>query len=1344
MNKRTGIFIIFSTLICLLFSLLHSELVINLLNPTPGNIQLFETAEQLFLFSGYDDDGDTLYYNWELDSVSVATDSTYNFTTDYASAGIYALSLAVRDSLISSADTTFNWTIEVLDVDQPIVVDSLFPAPGILEITETDSIQFYFSGYDPDGNTLSYEWLIDTTLVATDSVYTFLTDYTSAGTYDLIFNVSDNFSRNDTTFSWQINVADVDQPIVVDTLYPAPDSLTLQEFDQIEFVFSGYDPDGNELIFTWELDSVLVSSDSIYTFSTDHTSEGIYDLALFVNDGFASRDSAAFFWQLTVQNLTTLLVPEHFTEIQSALEAAVSGDTILVSPGIYSENINFSGKNIYLSSLYYLYRDSTLIDSTIIDGSGLGPVVTFNSGEDSTAVLNGFTLQNGLAANGGGIYCEATSPVLSNLKVKENEASSRGGGIYCLNSEAIITACEIMNNSAFIGAGAEFYNSDCQIINSTISENVAAIIGGGLESYNSRVAVYNTVISGNSSSDLDGGGIAGYNNSELTVVHSVIAQNSASYGGGIALHNTDFVLLNSIVSNNTNYGLYFENGSLAVSYSSFWQNSLADFYNCGPDIGKNVTVNANNDSCDVFYNIQLDPNFSDPFNADFSLQDISLCIGAGDTLSFPLFDIINQARPAPWNSKPDLGAYENGLGIPVDSVPIIAEYFPLADTLVINETDSLNFYASAYDPNGREVFYSWQLDSLQVATDSAYTFYTDYFSAGRHRLDLTVTDSTDFTRADTTHTWIIDVIDVDQEIVINYLEPAAGDTTIVESDNITFEFSGYDPDLNDLIYLWEIDSIEAGSDSAYTFNTDFTSSGVYVLELTVSDGFDSRNTLNYRWDITVENVTTFHVPELVSTIQGAINVAVDGDTVLVHAGHYYEILNFLGKKITVGSLFFTTNDTSYIAQTTIDGSNQTNRSLVTFNNQEDSASVLTGFRLINGSGFNGTGGGIRCEAESSPRLQHLLITENSSYTGGGIYCSNSSNPEFINCIIRGNLAFEGGGLYANQNSSPVFINCLFHNNSGLSQGGAVKVSNAAPEFIHNTISANDCLEGAAFYLSGNAQPEVMNSIIWNNTAAEIVTADTLSGLNITYSIISPGWSGEGNMEIDPLFIDPANGNFICSDYSYAIGSGTPAAGITFDFNNAGRPFPSGSSPDLGIYEHVRAVPIDGPIIINEVSPSPGNVTLNETDSLEFYVTGYDFNGAALEYSWMLDTDEVSIDSNFVFKTDLESAGDYFLMVTITDNYDFRQGERSQIAFTWSITVNDVTPPEVPENIVITTIGDTVQICWEPVTDAVAYIVYSADTPEGDYTEDLSGTFNDTCWSSLIEDTRKFFKVTAIK
>jgi len=84
-----------------------------------------------------------------------------------------------------------------------------------------------------------------------------------------------------------------------------------------------------------------------------------------------------------------------------------------------------------------------------------------------------------------------------------------------------------------------------------------------------------------------------------------------------------------------------------------------------------------------------------------------------------------------------------------------------------------------------------------------------------------------------------------------------------------------------------------------------------------------------------------------STIQGAINCAYENDTILVAPGTYVENINYNGKNIVVSSLFLTTQDTSYISQTIIDG-NQ-NGSVVTFENGEDSTAFLTGFTIKNGN-----------------------------------------------------------------------------------------------------------------------------------------------------------------------------------------------------------------------------------------------------------------------------------------------------------------------------------------------------------------------------------------------------------
>ena len=94
-------------------------------------------------------------------------------------------------------------------------------------------------------------------------------------------------------------------------------------------------------------------------------------------------------------NADTIHVPDDYSSIQSAIEVSFDGDLIIVQPGIYVENLNFSGKAITLGSLFYTTQDTSYISQTIIDGNQNGSVITFNNEEDSTAVLTGFSISNG-------------------------------------------------------------------------------------------------------------------------------------------------------------------------------------------------------------------------------------------------------------------------------------------------------------------------------------------------------------------------------------------------------------------------------------------------------------------------------------------------------------------------------------------------------------------------------------------------------------------------------------------------------------------------------------------------------------------------------------------------------------------------------------------------------------------------------------------------------------------------------------------------------------------------------------------------------------------------------------
>ncbi|MCP4580549.1 MAG: T9SS type A sorting domain-containing protein [candidate division Zixibacteria bacterium] len=367
-----------------------------------------------------------------------------------------------------------------------------------------------------------------------------------------------------------------------------------------------------------------------------------------------------------------------------------------------------------------------------------------------------------------------------------------------------------------------------------------------------------------------------------------------------------------------------------------------------------------------------------------------------------------------------------------------------------------------------------------------------------------------------------------------------------------------------------------------------------------------------------------NVPDDFVSIQEAIDLSFDNDTVLVQPGGYFENINFNGHNIILGSLFLTTRDTSYITATVINGNSS--GSAVTFENAEDRNTIITGFTIRNG--FSDYGGGILCRNNSNPFITYNLITENmadgSGYPyfdgcGGGIYC-NSSSPEINNNIIAGNIAdLSGGGICCANNSNSIIINNIIVENSGYysagihcsgqsnamisgnkiignqasHEGGGIQINssdaliyrnlisgnvsneigggiccqlnarpviwnnvivdnftsfyaagiycnwNADPVLINNTISNNSSSYGSGIFCRGNSNPFIVNTIIWNNVADAIYFSQfsESSSLTIAYSSVEGGkdhiitngngvvyWL-EGNMNCDPLFRDPGNGDF---------------------------------------------------------------------------------------------------------------------------------------------------------------------------------------------------------------------------
>jgi parallel beta-helix repeat protein len=229
--------------------------------------------------------------------------------------------------------------------------------------------------------------------------------------------------------------------------------------------------------------------------------------------------------------------------------------------------------------------------------------------------------------------------------------------------------------------------------------------------------------------------------------------------------------------------------------------------------------------------------------------------------------------------------------------------------------------------------------------------------------------------------------------------------------------------------------------------------------------------------------------------------------------------------------------------------------------------VITDCRISSNenAGYYSSGGAGMLLTGGSPKVTGCTISNNKAKTEGAGIALGSSNAIIKNCLISGNELSEtdaiGAGIFIEGNSTPTISNSSIIDNKNTGyNGGGIYVAKynqyyiATLYVVNSTFAGNDAADGVSFYfeITSNAATTITNSILWNDVAAnEIKGWPTVSYSDVKQN--SEPFRGIANINVDPLFVDPANGNYHLQIGSPCIDTGTATGAPDDDIDGDSRP-----------------------------------------------------------------------------------------------------------------------------------------------------------------------------------------------
>jgi len=829
------------------------------------------------------------------------------------------------------------------------------------------------------------------------------------------------------------------------------------------------------------------------------------------------------------------------------------------------EVINNKGSGIYI------HQGSVSINNfDISHNEGRGLSVNNESFTDWLSLNNG-TIRNN---NNGGISLYMAMVVLDNLQILDNNVGGLGGGIYCTGDEYVgsnLTGTNLIikNNTADFGggiycSGLEYGQINFTLTNVIIDSNYVQNSGGGIYCGGASMNITNSVIASNFS-NYKGGGIS-VSGANIQMDRATLVSNRSyeNFGEGGAIHfysTSQMDIENSIIWSNTYPIITGDTSDLSITYS--------DVQQIWPGTG----------------NINENPLFTNSGSGDYTLQWPNPAYPWYGTKS-PCIDSGDPASPTDADgTRADMGAH-------IFYQPNTPISGTLTNDLISSESPYF-VYGDLLVPSG---------ETINIEDGVLFVFQDEYYFTvdGSLQANGIAGDSIRFTVPDTTGF-------------------SAGSYTgwngfkfYWATGSSMFDHSIVEYSKGNGLYC-EYSNLEVGS-SLIRKNT---SNGIYIVDgsgLTLQNSLIKENKGNglyilYHSNLNSTNTTTKNnlnrglfisssCDVVLNDFNSTGNVGTGVVATLIHDGSLFYSGGSVSENMYGGILINDQSENVTLENLVIQGNEKIgNGGGICVAGDEFGACGLTGNNLLIDNNSATSGGGIYC-TYASMLLDSVIVSNNDadllSGWGGGIYTNlgdlTLSNSSILNC-----QAWKGGGFYNSNTISDIdnviFDNCQaedgggmylllediqtmisysqISNNTANNEGGGIYIPQtpATVDITNTTMYNNQAgVDGNALITSSLLEPSLKNCIVWGHNEPAISSQGGASLPSISYSDVQGTelYPGVGNINQDPLFVDPDNGDFHLSwtNPPYSWGGKSPCIDKG---NPVSPPDPDGTRTDMGAY-----------------------------------------------------------------------------------------------------------------------------------------------------------------------------------